>query len=96
MANLAYLTASGLVRAGDKIANAKVPSKGRIQYSVDNIRRNIANTINPDKWSLPSSSSPPPSPRWWVVKSKHTIMEVMTISSWLSVVLSMESNSVDA
>ena len=51
MANLAYLTASGLVKAGDKIANAKAPSlnKGKIQYSVDNIRRNIANTINPDK-----------------------------------------------
>jgi len=56
MANLAYLTASGLVKAGDKIANAKTPalSKAKIQYSVDNIRRNIANTINPD-WS----SSPP-------------------------------------
>ena len=51
MANLAYLTANGLVKAGDKIANAKGPSisKGKIQYSVDNIRRNIANTINPDK-----------------------------------------------
>lgn len=48
MANLAYLTASGLVKAGDKIANAKVPSKGKVQYSVDNLRRNIANTISPD------------------------------------------------
>jgi hypothetical protein len=50
MANLAYLTASGLVKTGDKIANAKVPSisKGKIQYSVDNLRRNIANTISPD------------------------------------------------
>ena len=55
MANLAYLTASGLVKAGDKIANAKVPSinKGKIQYSVDNIRRNIANTINPDWFFSP-------------------------------------------
>jgi hypothetical protein len=48
MANLAYLTASGLVKAGDKIANAKFPSKGKVQYSVDNLRRNIANTISPD------------------------------------------------
>ena len=48
---LAHLTASGLVKAGDTIGDLKapkLPSKGNIQYSVDNMRRNIAKHINPD------------------------------------------------
>ena len=46
---LAHLTASGLVKAGDAIGELKTPTKGNIQYSVDNMRRNVANRINPDK-----------------------------------------------
>ena len=46
---LAHLTASGLVKAGDAIGDFKTPSKGNIQYSVDNLRRNVASRINPDK-----------------------------------------------
>jgi len=45
---LAHLTASGLVKAGDAIGELKTPSKGNIKYSVDNLRRNVANKINPD------------------------------------------------
>ena len=49
---LAHITASGLVKAGDTIGDLKaptLPSKGNIQYSVDNLRRNVASKINPDK-----------------------------------------------
>jgi len=46
---LAHLTASGLVKAGDAVGNAKLPKKSHVQYTVENVRRNIANKINPDK-----------------------------------------------
>jgi|TARA_R100000084_G_scaffold20453_1_gene6891 hypothetical protein len=46
---LAHLTASGLVKAGDAIGDLKAPKKSNIQYNVDNLRRNVANRINPDK-----------------------------------------------
>ena len=46
---LAHLTASGLVKAGNVIGDARIPSKGNIRYSIDNLRRNVANKINPDQ-----------------------------------------------
>ena len=46
---LAHITASGLVKAGDAIGDLKAPKKSSIQYSVDNLRRNVASRINPDK-----------------------------------------------
>ena len=46
---LAHLTASGLVKAGDAVGNAKLPNKSNIQFNVDNLRRNVANRINPDQ-----------------------------------------------
>ena len=61
MKNLAHLTAKGLIKAGDVIGDVKIPTKGNIQYTADNLRRNIANTINPDKWSFSSSPSSPSS-----------------------------------
>ena len=46
---LAHLTASGLVKAGDAIGELKAPKKSNIQFNVDNLRRNVANRINPDQ-----------------------------------------------
>jgi|31_taG_2_1085359.scaffolds.fasta_scaffold09458_4 hypothetical protein len=44
LAGLLYLTADTIV----KVKAPKVPSKGQIQYRVDDLRRKVANKINPD------------------------------------------------
>jgi len=48
LSNLLHITA-------DAVANVKapsVPSKAKVQYSIDNVRRNVAKRISPDNWSV--------------------------------------------
>ena len=44
LAGLLYLTADTIV----KVKAPKVPTKRQVQYQVDDLRRKVANKINPD------------------------------------------------